>query len=123
MLRGICQHVIDAFGATKVAIAHRTGVCPVGDASVIIVVSSAHRRAAIDGMAYAIDQLKARGVEPLSCSVSGGKCQWSCKFTLRERFPPQAAAPIWKKEFYEDGSVWKENAEDRERRRREQEQR
>lgn len=60
VLRGICRHVLDAFGATKVAIAHRTGVCPVGHASVIIVVSAAHRRAAIDGMSYAIDELKAR---------------------------------------------------------------
>lgn len=124
-LRKISQHVIDAYGATKVAIAHRTGVCPVGHASVIIVVSSAHRRAAIEGMSYAIDELKVRR------SRSELDRTWEEKFSRHVRdnrrrsrfyFPLQATVPIWKKEFYEDGSVWKENAEDRERRRREKEQ-
>jgi molybdopterin synthase catalytic subunit len=43
----------------RVAIAHRTGVCPVGEASVIIAVSSAHRKQAIEAAHFAIDTLKA----------------------------------------------------------------
>ena len=43
-----------------IAIAHRIGVCPVGEASVIIVISSVHRRPSLDAVSWAIDQLKAR---------------------------------------------------------------
>ncbi len=42
-----------------VVVAHRLGEVPVGDASVIIHVSSAHRRAALAAVAEAIDELKA----------------------------------------------------------------
>jgi MoaE-MoaD fusion protein len=42
----------------EVAIAHRTGVVPIGEASVIIAVSSAHRAAALDACHEAIDTLK-----------------------------------------------------------------
>jgi len=59
---------------------HRLGEVPVGEASVVIAVSSAHRAAAMDACRFAIDELK-------------------------------ATVPIWKKEWYEDGSTWKENAE------------
>ncbi len=41
-----------------VAIAHRVGTVPIGEASVIIAVSSAHRAAAIDACREAIDTLK-----------------------------------------------------------------
>ncbi len=40
------------------AIAHRTGHVPIGEASVIIAVSSAHRGAALDACHEAIDTLK-----------------------------------------------------------------
>ena len=43
----------------RVAVAHRTGVVPVGQASVIIAVSSAHRAAALEATRFAIDDLKA----------------------------------------------------------------
>jgi molybdopterin synthase catalytic subunit len=42
----------------EVAIAHRTGHVPIGEASVIIAVSSAHRGAALDACHEAIDTLK-----------------------------------------------------------------
>ena len=64
----------------RIAILHRTGIVLVGEASVIISVSSPHRRDSLESVAWAIDELKARVV-------------------------------IWKKEWYDDGSVWKENAE------------
>ncbi|KAI8068678.1 Molybdopterin biosynthesis MoaE [Gongronella butleri] len=59
-----------------VAIYHRTGTVPVGETSVVIACSSAHRDASMHATEYLIDELKAR-------------------------------CPIWKKEVYEDGSVWK----------------
>jgi molybdopterin synthase catalytic subunit len=41
-----------------IAIVHRIGVVPVGEASVAIAVSAAHRRAAFDACHFAIDRLK-----------------------------------------------------------------
>jgi len=43
----------------RVAIAHRTGIVPVGEASVVIAVSSAHRLAALEAVHFCIDDLKA----------------------------------------------------------------
>ena len=64
----------------RVAIIHRTGTVAIGEASVLIAASSAHRREALDAVSWCIDELKRRVV-------------------------------VWKKEVYEDGSVWKENSE------------
>jgi len=41
-----------------IAICHRIGRCDIGEASVIIAVSSPHRREAIEACHYAIDRLK-----------------------------------------------------------------
>lgn len=41
-------------------IVHRTGVLKLGDASVAIVVRSAHRAAAFDALRFAIDELKVK---------------------------------------------------------------
>lgn len=77
----ICKTLHSRWNIYKTAMAHRTGEVPVGDASVIIAVSSCHRKDSLEAVQYAIDELK-------------------------------ATVPIWKKEYYEDGSVsWKENAE------------
>ncbi|RIA88047.1 Molybdopterin biosynthesis MoaE [Glomus cerebriforme] len=69
---------------TKVAIYHRTGIVPVGETSVIVAVSSIHRKESLHAVEWLIDELKEK-------------------------------APIWKKEVYSDGSVWKENAENRQK--------
>lgn len=73
----------------RVVAAHILGECPVGEASVIVGCCSPHRRDAIRCTEYLIDELKGR-------------------------------VPIWKKEIYEGdaGSVWKENVEWHEGRRR-----
>ncbi len=42
----------------RVAIVHRIGVVPIGEASVVIAVSSAHRIAAFEACHFAIDRLK-----------------------------------------------------------------
>ena len=43
---------------TRVAIVHRIGVVRLGEASVVIAVSAAHRRAAFEACHFAIDRLK-----------------------------------------------------------------
>lgn len=73
----------------KLVAVHILGECPVGEASVVVGCSSPHRREAIHCTEYLIDELKGR-------------------------------VPIWKKEIYEgdEESVWKENVEWHEGRRR-----
>jgi len=79
-MRTICRHMRSKWQLIKIAMAHRIGEVPIGEASVIITASSAHRRDSLEATQYAIDEIKAK-------------------------------VPIWKKEYYEDGSVWKENCE------------
>lgn len=43
---------------TRVAIVHRVGVVPLGEASVVIAVSAPHRREAIEACHFCIDRLK-----------------------------------------------------------------
>ncbi|KAJ3217281.1 hypothetical protein HDU67_008193 [Dinochytrium kinnereticum] len=63
-----------------IAISHRIGEVGIGEESVIIAVSSPHRRDSLEAVGWLIDELK-------------------------------RTVPIWKKEFYEDGSKWKANSE------------
>jgi len=74
-IQEIAAHLHENFPIHRVAIVHRLGRLEIGETSVCIAVSAAHRAAAFDACRYAIDTLK--------CTV-----------------------PIWKKEFFEDGSVW-----------------
>lgn len=46
------------FALASCAIAHRLGDVPIGDASVAVVVSAAHRAAAFDASRWAMDELK-----------------------------------------------------------------
>lgn len=57
-LRKIGDVVRQRWPVTRVAIAHRIGVVPIGEASVVIAVSAAHRRAAFEACHFAIDRLK-----------------------------------------------------------------
>lgn len=82
MLKEVCAHACQQWDIMKIAVAHRLGEVGVEEASVIICVSSPHRRAALEACHWAIDELK-------------------------------AIVPIWKKEWYADGHIWKENAESR----------
>ena len=79
ILRQIGEEMRRGFGPLRIALVHRVGRLAIGEASVAIVVGSAHRHAALGAVAYAIERIK-------------------------------QAAPIWKKEFYEDGSSWLEPA-------------
>lgn len=73
VLTALCAHAIQQFDLKKICLYHRLGSLNVGEVSVIIAVSSAHRAAAFEGCRYLIDSLK-------------------------------VSAPIWKKEYYADGS-------------------
>jgi molybdopterin synthase catalytic subunit len=59
-LRKICAQVRQQWpGVVRLALVHRLGVVPVKEASVVVAVSSPHRRDAIEACAFAIDELKA----------------------------------------------------------------
>ena len=55
----LCIAASSQWDITKIAIVHKLGDCPVGDASVIIVASSPHRRASLEAVSFLIDELKA----------------------------------------------------------------
>jgi molybdopterin synthase catalytic subunit len=71
----IAASVHQQFSIHRLAIVHRLGRLEIGETSVFIAVSAAHRAAAFDACRFAIDALK-------------------------------RTVPIWKKEYFEDGSVW-----------------
>lgn len=52
----------DAAGAplSKIAIHHRLGSVPVGEVSIIVAVSSPHRREAFDSCSWIVDEVKSR---------------------------------------------------------------
>ncbi len=57
-MRRIGEQAIDQFSATAVAIVHRVGIVAIGEISVAIAVSAAHRDAAFVACRFAIDRLK-----------------------------------------------------------------
>ncbi len=56
----IASDVRERWDVHKVAVVHRTGVVAIGEASVVIAVSSAHREEAFTACRYVIDRLKER---------------------------------------------------------------
>jgi MoaE-MoaD fusion protein len=56
----IADEIAERFGVTRIAIVHREGAVPLGDASVAIVACAPHRDAAFAAARYAIDETKAR---------------------------------------------------------------
>jgi molybdopterin synthase catalytic subunit len=57
-MRKIGEQAVERHSARAVAIVHRIGVVEIGEASVAIAVSAAHRDAAFSACRYAIDRLK-----------------------------------------------------------------
>src|SRR5712692_3375704 len=76
----IGREIHERWPINRVGIIHRLGRIEITESSVVIVVTSAHRKVAFEACRYAIDRLK-------------------------------KIVPIWKKEHFEDGAVWIENAE------------
>ena len=60
VLGDIADEIATRFGVDRVAIVHRSGVVPLGAASIAVVAVAAHRGAAFDAARYAIDETKAR---------------------------------------------------------------
>jgi len=60
VLEQIADEIAARFGVTRLAILHRTGEVPLGEASVVIAVASGHRGEGFDACRYAIEELKAR---------------------------------------------------------------
>ena len=60
VLDAIADEVVERFGVDRLAIVHRTGDVPLGEASIVVVAVSPHRDAAFQAARYAIDETKAR---------------------------------------------------------------
>jgi molybdopterin converting factor subunit 1 len=60
VLGTIADEIAERFGVERVAIVHRVGDVPLGDASIAVVAVAPHRDAAFDAARYAIDETKAR---------------------------------------------------------------
>ncbi len=60
VIEAIAGEVEARFGVTRLAIVHRVGAVPIGEASVAIVACAPHRDAAFEAARYAIDETKAR---------------------------------------------------------------
>ena len=60
VLRTVAAEIEQRFGVNRLAIVHRTGEVPLGEASVVVCAASAHRSAAFDAARYGIEELKGR---------------------------------------------------------------
>ncbi|CAN0382719.1 unnamed protein product, partial [Hapterophycus canaliculatus] len=58
-LKKICVQVRARWNVLRIALVHRLGVTAVGEASVIIAISSVHRKDSLEAVEFAIDALKA----------------------------------------------------------------
>lgn len=57
-MRKIAEHITEKWSALHVSMHHRVGSLDIGEAPVIISVSTPHRKAAFEACQYAIDTLK-----------------------------------------------------------------
>lgn len=55
----VCTAIREKWDVHNIAIIHRIGVVPVREASIVIAVSSAHRKESLEAVHYAIDTVKA----------------------------------------------------------------
>jgi molybdopterin synthase catalytic subunit len=78
-MREIGAEIRRRFAIHRLVMVHRLGRMEIGETSVFIVASAAHRAPAFDACRFAIDTLK-------------------------------RIVPIWKKEYFADGSAWAEGA-------------
>ena len=57
-LQRVADEMMDQWGLTGVAIHHRLGRLEIGEASLVVAVSSAHRQAAFEACHFSIDRIK-----------------------------------------------------------------
>jgi len=60
VLTAIADEIAERFGVERLAIVHRSGDVPLGEASIVVVAVSPHRDGAFRAARYAIDETKAR---------------------------------------------------------------
>jgi molybdopterin synthase catalytic subunit len=60
VLAAIADEIRERFAVDGLAIVHRTGDVPLGEASIVVVAVAPHRDAAFRAARYAIDETKAR---------------------------------------------------------------
>lgn len=60
IMHSICQEAAKEFGTQSHYVAHRTGLVNSGDISILIIVSSPHRKAAIHACEYILEAIKHR---------------------------------------------------------------
>lgn len=54
ILQELCSQACSKWSLTKVAVMHKIGLCPVGETSVVIAVSSTHRLDALQVLAHTL---------------------------------------------------------------------
>lgn len=92
-LRKICARARHQWpGLARVALVHRLGVVPVKEASVVVAVSSPHRREAIEACAFAIDALKASVPIWKSEQYEGDERVWKENAEWRAQTQPSLSA-------------------------------
>ena len=87
-LEAIVREAQSRFRGARVAVQHRLGVCPLGEASVAIAVGSPHRGEAFGACRYVIDELKRR-VPIWKQEVYSDGTQW----VGEDGAPPPPAGP------------------------------
>jgi molybdopterin synthase catalytic subunit len=71
----IVDDAVERWKLSFCTVIHRYGTVNIGEASIVIAVSSPHRKESFSACMFIIDEIKTR-------------------------------VPVWKKEFYSDGSIW-----------------
>ncbi len=74
-LEKIVDNAMEKWELSCCTVIHRYGTVNIGEASIVIAVSSPHRQDSFSACMFIIDEIKMK-------------------------------VPVWKKEFYSDGSVW-----------------
>lgn len=57
-LKSLCCKIREQWQVCKIAIVHIVGSCPIGEISVLIAISSAHRKESLAAVDFAINELK-----------------------------------------------------------------
>jgi molybdopterin synthase catalytic subunit len=74
-MRRVLQECLESHGLQAIAAEHRVGSVPLGEASVVVAASAAHRDAAFAGARAAIDRIKAE-VPIWKRELRGGDARW-----------------------------------------------
>eukprot|EP00794_Sanderia_malayensis_P011127 gene11127-12298_t len=100
-LKKICAKVRENLSVENICIVHRIGEVAIADASVIIAVSSVHRKESLEAVQYIIDELKNTAPIWKKEVYEQHEAEWKSN-ELKE------GEPIWKREVPDEGHIdWK----------------